>query len=67
MDVVQQLRTLLSQLERQNPESFEKFVSLLSDKRVAQPMPATASKLSALLYKRWLEGLRGRWNVLDEA
>lgn len=67
MDVVQQLRTLLSQLERQSPESFDTFVSLLGDKPAAQPMPAMSSKLGALLYKRWLEGLRGRWNVLDEA
>ena len=66
-----QLRGLLSQLERQSPDYLDQFVELLGSGAVrdydAPRVPAAASRLAALLYERWLEGLQGRWNVLDRA
>ena len=63
-EAVRQLHTLFSQLSRQAPQSVEAFVDQLQQPRSGEP--ARASRLSSLLYERWLEGLRTRWNVLAE-
>ncbi|WFD37050.1 hypothetical protein MCUN1_003942 [Malassezia cuniculi] len=63
-DAVRQLHTLFSQLGRQAPESLDAFVTQLQRPRSGEP--SQASRLSSLLYDRWLEGLRTRWNVFAE-
>ncbi|WFC95098.1 hypothetical protein MBRA1_001741 [Malassezia brasiliensis] len=60
-----QLHGLLSHMGRQNPEYLEQFVDLLCAPRMPTRAPAAASRLAGLLYDRWLEGLRARWQVLD--
>lgn len=60
-----QLHGLLSHMGRQNPEYLEQFVDLLCAPRMPTRPPAAASRLAGLLYDRWLEGLRARWQVLD--
>lgn len=68
--VVHQLHALLSQMGRQRPEFLEQLVDMLADGTAregdAPRMPAAHSRLALLLYERWLEGLRGRWDVLDK-
>lgn len=60
-----QLHGLLSHMGRQSPEYLEQFVELLCAPRAPSRAPAAASRLAGLLYDRWLEGLRARWQVLD--
>lgn len=68
--LVHQLHALLSQLGRQRPEYLEQLVDMLADGETRDSslprMPAAHSRLASLLYGRWLEGLRGRWDVLDK-
>jgi len=68
--LVHQLHALLSQVGRQRPEYLEQLVDMLKDGTAregdAPRVPAAHSRLASLLYERWLEGLRGRWDVLDK-
>ncbi|PKI84428.1 hypothetical protein MVES1_001912 [Malassezia vespertilionis] len=62
-----ELQGLLSQLGRQHPAYLDQFVLALGHPRAGSAVrtPAAASRLASLLYGRWLEGLRARWDVLD--
>lgn len=68
--MVHQLHGLLSQMGRHCPEYLDQFVDMVSDGTPRESevprIPAARSRLSMLLYEQWLEGLRTRWNVLDE-
>ena len=68
--LIHQLHSLLSHMGRQCPEYLEQFIAMLGDQTPlrdvdAPRIPAARSRLASLLYARWLEGLRSRWNVLD--
>lgn len=62
---VRELHAVFSQLGRQAPASLDAFVARLERVSSGDGEPARASRLAALLYDRWLEGLRARWNVVD--
>ncbi|WFD31029.1 hypothetical protein MSPP1_002058 [Malassezia sp. CBS 17886] len=64
--LLHQLQGLLAQLGRQAPSYLDEFVGLLGDGVPQRGTPATASQLATLLYERWVEGLKGRWDALEE-
>lgn len=67
--LVHQMHALFSQVGRQRPDYLELLVDVLADGAAREGnmprIPAAHSRLASLLYERWLEGLRGRWNVLN--
>lgn len=67
--LVHQLHGLLSQLGRYTPEYLDMLVDILTDPTArggeAPHIPAARSRLASLLFERWHEALRSRWDVLD--
>ena len=67
--LVHQLHGLLSQLGRYTPEYLDMLVDILMDPTArggdAPRIPAARSRLASLLFERWHEALRSRWDVLD--
>lgn len=66
--LVHQMHTLFTQLGRHTPEYLDMLVDTLTDpsprEMDAPRIPAARTRLASLLYERWHDALRSRWDVL---